>query len=449
MNILQLTPGTGNFHCGTCLRDHAIVTAMRKRGHDVLMVPLYMPFVTDDNDAGSDTPIFYSGVSVYLEQKSRLFRRMPRWLDRLLSGPRLLRWLAGRSKSTHTALVGDMTISMLQGEHGKQAAELEHLIRWVRTQPKPDVIALSNGLLIGMARRLKEEFGCPIVSYLQGEDLFLDQLPEPQKTQSWKAAAERANEIDAYIAVSEYYGRKMTDAMVIDPQRVHVVHNGITIDDLNAAASPPQPTIGYLARMTEGKGLHVLIDAFIKLKQSDRVPNLKLKVAGARIREDEKYVKQQQAKIIKAGLDSDVTWAFNISRAEKVAMLKSVSVLSVPTAYAESFGIYVLEAWASGVPVVQPRHGSFVELIESTGAGVLCEPNDPVALATALEVLLLKPDAAQSLGQRGRTAVEQRFTIDRMAESVLQVFERARLGAASIADESMRPALQGAATTNS
>ncbi|MEX2215388.1 MAG: glycosyltransferase family 4 protein, partial [Phycisphaeraceae bacterium] len=440
MNILQLTPGTGNFHCGTCLRDHAIVRAMRKRGHDVLMVPLYMPFVADDEGADEGTPIFYSGVSVYLEQKSWLFRKMPRWLSRLLSGPRLLRWAAGRSRSTRTPLVGDLTISMLQGEDGKQAAELEHLIGWLRTQPKPDVIVLSNALLIGMARRLKQAFNCPIVSFLQGEDLFLDDLPEPQKTKSWQAAAARANDVDAYIAVSAYYGSRMTQAMSLDPKRVHVVPVGISIDDLSPAKEPPsQPTIGYLARMSEGKGLHILIDAFIALKKADRVPGLRLKVTGARTREDEKYVKQQQAKLAKAGFAADAEWAYNVSRAEKVAMLQTVSVLSVPAPYPDSFGIYLLEAWASGVPVVQPRLGAFIELVESTGAGVLCEPNDPASLAAALEVLLLKSDEARSLGHRGRSAVEQRFSIERMAENVLKVFDRTRGLTVSGEAESARP----------
>lgn len=433
MNIVQLTPGTGNFHCGTCLRDHAVVKQLRALGHSTLMVPLYMPFVTDgaDADASDHTPIFYGGVNVYLQQKSRLFRRLPRWMNwfgKLINVPFLLRFFARFAGSTKASELGDMTLSMLNGEHGYQSKELDELIRWLKTQPKPDVFCLSNVLLVGMARRLKEEFNVPVVSFLQGEDAFLDALPEPQRSECWKLTAERCKEVDAFIAVSKFYGDSMSDRLSLSPEQMHVVHNGIDITGFEVAASPPDPPVlGFLARMIHGKGIHQITDAFILLKKRDRVPGLQLRIAGAKTNVDDQFIDEQKRKLNDAGYSDHVEFLPNIDRDEKLAFLRDLSVLSVPTVYEESFGLYLLEAWAAGVPVVQPRRGAFPELIDKTNAGVIVEPDDLEALANAIEILLLRPDDARRMGASGRAHVENYFNIERMASELVAVFENAKL----------------------
>jgi glycosyltransferase involved in cell wall biosynthesis len=88
--------------------------------------------------------------------------------------------------------------------------------------------------------------------------------------------------------------------------------------------------------------------------------------------------------------------------------------------------LYLLEAWANGVPVVQPAHGAFPELLEQTGGGVLVPPGQPLALAQALEELILDPERRERLGQAGAAAVAERFTAERMAEETVQLLERCR-----------------------
>src|SRR5436189_2786665 len=185
MNIIQITPGAGGMYCGVWLRDNALVGSLRKQGHQVTMVPLYLPFTLDEEDQSAGTPIFFSGINVYLEQKSSFFRHAPEWLHRLLESPALLKWAAGKAARTRAEELGDLTISMLRGEEGNQARELDQLIDWLRTQPKPDVISLSNVLLIGLARKLKAELKVPIVCSLQGEDSFLNSLPDPFRGMAW------------------------------------------------------------------------------------------------------------------------------------------------------------------------------------------------------------------------------------------------------------------------
>jgi len=423
MRIVQLTPGTGNFYCGHCLRDNALALALRKRGHDVLMVPLYLPSVTDEPDAGAGTPIFFGGLNVYLDQKMPFFRLVPERLTRVLDSPSLLRAAAGSSSMTSADDLGELTVSMLRGEEGRQVRELRKLIAWLKTQPKPEIICLSTALLSGLARELKQQFNTPVVCTLQGEDTFLDSLPERQRAQSWKLLSERAADIDVFIAVSAYFADVMGRRIGLAPGRLEVVHNGINLDGFEPAASPPAPpALGFLARMSKSKGLDTLVAAFIELRRRDRIPGLKLRIAGAMTPSDEvHFVNKLKGRLHAESLFSEAEWFPNIDRRQKQEFLRTVSVLSVPATYGEAFGLYVLEALACGVPVVQPRHAAFPEIIEQTGGGVLCEPNDPSRLADALEALLLDPARAWQLGRQGRQAVREHFSVERMAGNVEDV----------------------------
>src|ERR1043165_3021423 len=135
--------------CGGCLRDNALVTALRKSGHDTLMLPLYLPLTLDEANQSDSAPIFFSGVNVFLEQKYSWFRRAPEWLHHALASKGLLKLLGGLAGRTRAEDVGDLTISMLRGEHGNQAREVEELVSWLQQHYRPDVISLSNVLLSG------------------------------------------------------------------------------------------------------------------------------------------------------------------------------------------------------------------------------------------------------------------------------------------------------------
>lgn len=419
MRIIQITPGTGNFYCGACQRDHALVTTLRAMGHDVMLVPLYLPIVTDEPRGLATEPIFFGGINVFLQQKSALFRNTPRWLDKLWDSKPLLRLSAKAAGMTRPHDLGVITLSMLRGEEGKQLKELERLLEWLKSQPRPDVICLSNALLAGMARRLKSELGVPVVCALQGEDYFLDDLVAPYSTQAWAEMAKRAADVDLFIAVSRYFGEKMQKRLGIPPERVVVVYNGLRPDGYEPAPTPPQPPVlGYLAFMSQIKGLEALVDAFIWLKQRDRVKGLKLRAAGTLAPSSMAFIHKLEHKLKKAGFVDDAEFLPELDRPQKQVFLRGLSVFSVPATYGEAFGMYLLEAMASGLPLVQPRHGPFPELIEASGGGVLCAPDSTLALAEALEQVLLDPAGAQEMGRKGRAAVLETFSVDRMARTI-------------------------------
>ena len=429
MNIVQITPGAGAMFCGNCFRDNALVAALRRQGHSALMIPLYLPLTLDEADETRGTPIFYNGVNVYLEEKSKWFRGAPAWLHRLTAAPALLKWASGRAAKTRAADLGDITLSMIRGEEGNQARELAELIAFLKTQPRPDIICLSNALLAGLARRLKSELGAPIACVLQGEDTFLDALPESHKARTWETLAERCADIDLFIPPTQYFAKRMSERLRLPAHRVRVIHDGINLagyGELQGATangpSPAQPTLGFFARMCREKGLDTLIEAFIILKARNRVPNLKLKVGGGCGPSDEPFVQAQRERLKAKAILGDAEFFPNVDRAGKQAFLRSLSVFSVPSLYGEAFGLYVIEALASGVPVVQPRHAAFPELVELTGGGALCEPGNPAALAEGIEILLLDPARALALGAAGRKSVEEKFSADQMAREVVRAF---------------------------
>jgi glycosyltransferase involved in cell wall biosynthesis len=428
MRVVILTAGTGSFYCGTCIRDNALTSELRRQGHDALLVPLYLPLTLDEPPAAAGTPLFYGGVNVYLQQKLGLFRRTPRWMDRVFDAPALLRMAGARAGMTHPSDLGDLTVSMLLGEHGRQVKELDRLSDWLVDQ-EPDLVILSNALLLGAARRLKEDLGVPVACMLQGEDTFLDDLPEPQRADAWLALAGCATWVDLFLPVSAYYQAQFCSRLALPPERVHVVHCGISLAGFERVGERQrEPVVGYLARMSAIKGLGTLVEAFILLRGRGSVPGVRLRVAGSCTPGDAEFVRKLQRRAAEKQAGDAVEFLPNLDRARKLAFLQSLSVFSVPATYGEAFGLYLLEAMAAGVPVVQPRHGAFPELLEATGGGILCEPDDPMALAEALEQLLLDPARADALGAAGRAAVLDRFSIETMARNTLEAAARSAAG---------------------
>jgi glycosyltransferase involved in cell wall biosynthesis len=419
MNILFITPGTGSYYCGVCMRDNALVTALRQLGHNAKMLPIYLPIMTDEESVSGEMPIFFGGINVYLQQKFSFFRHTPTWVDKIFNNRSLLRLASHRSDMTEGAELGSMTVSMLEGETGRQSKEITKLVTWLRNEESPDIICLSTALQVGMARRIKEALDVPVICFFQGEDSFLDALDNPYSDKAWMTLRERAEDIDFFIAPSAYFANLMKQRLQLDENNMRVVPNGINLEGYASSVEVPYPpVIGFLSRMMENKGMDLLVDAFILLKKRETAKQCKLSIAGAVTAKDKQFIETQKAKLKSAGLSSEVEFHPNLDRQRKIEFLKKLSLFSVPAKYGEAFGLYLLEAMAAGVPVVQPRHAAFPELIESTGGGRLYEPNDPESLADSWEDILANPEEARSIGLRGRQSVIEKYSIHDMAKTI-------------------------------
>lgn len=431
MRILYLTAGAAGMYCGSCLRDNALASELMRQGHDVTLLPLYTPPKTDEPSVSSGK-VFFGGISVYLEQQSALFRHTPRWLDRLWDSSFALKAAAKRSIAVDPDSLSELTISILKGELGHQRKEIDKFIDWLKAEPKPplgfEVVDMQNSMLIGLAKPIKEATGLPICCTLQGEDLFLDGMREPYHSQALALIHEQTKYVDAFIAVSSYYADFMAGYLGIPRDKIHVVPLGINLNDYDAQGTTQKTrtqepfTIGYFARVAPEKGLHVLAEAYRLLRRREDFPPAKLEAAGYLAPEHKPYLQEVESKMREAGLADEFHYHGEVEREAKINFFQNVDVVSVPTTYAEAKGLSVIEAMASGVPVVQPRHGSFPEILERTQGGLLCEPNDSASLAEAIYSLWKNSELATDFGKRGAVAVRQHYGVAQMAERALDVY---------------------------
>lgn len=426
MKIAHIIPGSGgSFYCGNCLRDSKYVTALKELGHQVIKVPMYLPLFDDASDL-NEVPVFYGAVNLYLKQNYPVFRFMPAFIEHALDSRSVLTMAAQKAGSTRAKGLEQMTLSMLLGEEGSQHAELEKMVDWLATEAKPDIVHLSNALLLGLARRIRQKMNIPVVCSLQDEDVWVDVMTEKYRREIWQLMGERGAEIDAFIAVSDFYSGEIRKKMVIREDKISTVHLGVdSFDYLPKNIHWKEPVIGYISRMCEENGLAVLVDAFILLKRNPEYRDVKLKITGGNTDDDIPFIKIQKKKLHASGLDKDVSWDDDFGADERQEFFDTVKLISVPVLKGEAFGLYLLEALASGIPVVQPALGAFPEVVEISEGGIIYSPNDPVALAEALGSVILDGEKLNELSVKGISGVKKHFNINRQAEKMVRIYEEA------------------------
>jgi glycosyltransferase involved in cell wall biosynthesis len=416
VKILSITAGAAGMYCGSCARDNALAAELMSRGHDVTLIPVYTPTRTDEPNV-SEPRVLFGGISVYLQQYASFFRKTPRFLDRLWDAPGVIGAFAGRMVSNDPRMLGDLTLSMLQGESGVLRKEFEKLVEWIRAEPLPDVINLPNSLLIALAEPLKRVFEKPIFCTLQGEELFIDGLAAPYRDRALEEIRRQVRHVDRFIAVSEYCARFMTEYLRIPSEKISVVPLGINMKGYeNRQARTGTFRIGYFARVAPEKGLHVLADAFVRFHR--QVESSLLEAAGYAAPMYGAYLEGVKQTL----RDVPFTYHGVVDREGKLAFLKNLDVLCVPATYDEPKGMFLLEAMACGVPVVQPRRGAFTEIVEKTSGGVLVPPDNPQALADAFHQLWQDPVRRATLGTNAFRNVREQYSVQRSADRLLEVY---------------------------
>lgn len=428
MRIVQITAGAGGRICGSCLHDNALVRSLRRRGGNCILVPAYVPTTTDEENV-AESRIVCGGVNVWLQEHVPLFRHTPWWFDRLLDplldSRGLLVWLSSRTGGTKPADVAGLTVSSLEGESGHQRKEIEKLARWLARDVRPDIVQLSNVLLVGLARRVKEATGAKIVCSLSGEDIFIEQIPEPHYAQVRSLLRERSNDIDHFVALSRSFADFMRVYLDVPAEKISVVPHGLDLEgfppqppDLVArrASRPGKFVFGAIARACPEKGLEQAVRALATVA---RTRDVELVAAGATIPAEEPYLRRCHALAAELGVAERFRWLGQLDRPGKLRLLESIDVFAMPTIHPEAKGLPVIEAMAAGVPVVAPAHGAFPELLAGSPggepAGILHAPADPDDLARAIVELLDDEARSARLGRRGHELVRERHTFDTMA----------------------------------
>lgn len=430
MKIAYIAAGAAGMYCGSCLHDNTLARAMMDIGapdekHDVVLVPTYTPLRTDEQDV-SHRRVFFGGINAYLQQHVPLFRYTPRWLDRLFDSRWLLNKATAGAASVDPAKLGGMTVSMLRGEEGYQAKEVDKLVDWLLDEIKPDVVHLSNSMLLGMARRINQRCGPPVVCALSGEDIFLEKLTEPHYSQARELLRKRAAEVAAFTALNDYYADMMAEYLSVERAKVHAVPHGLDLDGYHGEPSESErPTIGYLCRVCHDKGLHLLVEACEQIADQH---DFHLQAAGYLGAADRPYLEEIERRVANGPLAGRFEYLGELTRNEKLDFLHSLDIFSTPTIYRESKGLPAIEALAAGTPVVLPDHGSFPELVAETGGGLLHRAEDAGHLAERLAELLNDAQRCKSLGETGLQHVHEHRHAGRMAEQTLALY-RSLIGA--------------------
>jgi glycosyltransferase involved in cell wall biosynthesis len=423
MKILALTAGAARMYCGSCLRDNTLAAELIRQGHDVRLQPLYTPTRTDEPNV-SQPLVFLNGISVCLDQEAAFFRRPHPWLDRLWDAPWMLKVASRTSIRVDPHRLGAMTVSMLRGEEGFQLKEIAKFTAWLRSQDPPDVAVLPNSLLSGLARPIRNATGRHVCCTFQGEELFLDQMPEPWREQSLELIRANAQSIDGFLAVSRYSASYWTRLLGLPEAKVHVAPLGINLDGYPGRRTPAGPVfrIGYLARVTPEKGLHLLAEAYRLLRRETDFGPARLEAAGYLAPEHRGYLRDIEHQMKAAGLTAEFHYHGELDRARKIEFLHGLDAFSVPAVYDEPKGISLLEAMAAGVPAIQPRRGAFIEIIEQTGGGLLVDPDSAESLAAAILRLRRDSALASELGRSGAESVRARFTAAHMAAHTVAAY---------------------------
>jgi len=403
MKVLLIVPGAGDtFYCGNCFRDNLYAQALQNAGHEVSIMPLYLPLA--EKSEQSNTPLFFPATTYYVAQKFFKNKPVPRFLRTVLEAPFVLRLASHFSGTTSAKGMENMTLSMIKGDDINFVAQIEKVIEWVENTERPDVIHLSTSMLIGLAKAIKNRLDIPIVCSLQDEEVWLDSLEEEHAREAWKAIGNNVKFVDRFIASSEFY-KAVSFARIPEIQTIDVVYPGVNIDKYQSSEPPDNPTIGFFYRANHENGLDILANAFVQLKTENSIPNLKLKIGGGYTRENHKFVSHIQ-NILKPFM-SDVIWSEDYTLKEHPTFYKEISLICAPLRFEEGFGLYLAESFAAGRPAVVPDTGSFREVVGD--AGVLYAPNDSENLANALREILLDSAVYQGCSERAELLSRERY----------------------------------------
>ncbi|MGE0823687.1 MAG: TIGR03088 family PEP-CTERM/XrtA system glycosyltransferase [Candidatus Binatia bacterium] len=236
--------------------------------------------------------------------------------------------------------------------------------------------------------------------------------------------------VSQYIAVSNDLANWLRCTVKIPDARVSQIYNGVDIGRFAPASGqrrtlapegflPPRPFIvGTVGRMQTVKDQMTLVRAFLHILTTKPAlrDSFRLVLIGDGPLRTESHRLLREAKAV------DLAWLPG-ERDEIPDILRGLDVFVLPSV-AEGISNTILEAMASGLPVVATRVGGNPELVEDGRSGMLVPASDPVALANALLLYAAEPHLCKSHGQAGRARVESQFSLEAMANNYMNVYDK-------------------------
>jgi glycosyltransferase involved in cell wall biosynthesis len=312
---------------------------------------------------------------------------------------------------------------MIKGDNSMRDNEMDRLVAYLIKDAKPDAIHLSNALIIGLASQLKKRLKIKVFCSLQNEDDWIEEMAEPYRSKAWKMIGEESKNIDAFVSPSQYYKDLFISKTSVTGENIHVVPSGIESQpELNTSAKNHSPGLGYYCRVNFMNGFDKLVDSFIEIKTHNKIPGLTLHVCGGFTSDDKPFIRSQIKKLKESGFIESVRIYDDFQGTSKQEFFNNIDVMSVPVRKYDAYGLYILEANAHGVPVVQPATGSFPEILEKTGGGFVYTPDNIEKLTESLVSLLENETLKKKLGDIGRKNVRAELTMEKMSEGLSKVY---------------------------
>lgn len=427
MKIIYLITGSGGtFYCGNCYRDMLYVRAIRKvPGLEAKAIPLYLPPNIGVVESGFDKNVFFGAISMYLREKVSFLRNMPAIFDRFLDSSPFLKLAARQAGATSTDGYEELTINMIEGDNAFRKAEVDRLVKYLVKDGTPDIIHLSNALILGIARQLKKRLNIKIVCSILNEDDWIDDMAEPFRSRAWKMVAREAVHVDTFITPSRYYKDLFIAKTGLKGDNIHIVPLGFDAEfDMDPKPVTGPPALGYFSRINYYNGFDKVVDAFLEIKKKDLIPGLTLNVCGGFTANDKSFISDQIRKIRTAGFAKSVKIYPEFQGNKKYEFFSNVNVISVPVNKYDGYGLYILEANSAGIPVVQPSTGAFPEILEITGGGIVFSPDNVETLVVNLCKIFNDNDMIVRLGASGRKMVHQELSLSRMSEGLSKVYNK-------------------------
>jgi glycosyltransferase involved in cell wall biosynthesis len=425
MKIIYLITGSGgSFYCGNCYRDMLYVKAIRRvNGIRANAVPLYLPPDSQTTDNEFDRNIFFGAISMYLREKVPFLKNMPDFLEKLFDSGPMLKLASKMAGTTRTEGLEELTLNMIKGDNAFRKKEIDRLVEYLSKDGKPEVIHLSNALILGLARQLKKRIPVRVVCSLLNEDDWIDEMTEPYRSKAWKLIADEAEYVDVFITPSHYYRNLFIKMTGVNERNITVVPLGIDAEpNVQRSGNSHAPSIGYFSRVSHMNGFDKIVDAFIKLKSENSVPELSLHICGGYTSDDKPFIKEQIRKIRNHGYGSYVKLYHEFQGKEKQEFFKNIDLMSVPVRKHDGYGLYILEANAAGIPVVQPETGAFSEIIEKTRGGITYSPDTVEALSVSINGFLKDKESMLRSGRDGASAVREIYSVEKMSKALSDIY---------------------------
>ncbi len=428
MKIVYLITGSGgSFYCANCYRDMLYFRAIRKvPGITASAIPLYLPPDKDNTETGFDDHVFFGAISMFLREKVGIFKNMPVFLEKFFDLKPFLKLAAKQTGTTSTEGFEELTLNMIEGDNAFRKSEVDRLVKYLSKDGKPDVIHLSNALILGLARQIKNRLKVKVVCSLLNEDDWIEDMAEPWRSRAWEMIAKESEYVDSFITPSNYYKELFITKTGVKGDNIHVIPLGFDPEPPFGEKNISRPpALGYFCRISNYNGFDKLVDAFIKLKSEKIIPDLTLNVCGGYTGIDKPFISEQIKKIREHGFQKSIKIYPEFQGNKKMEFFNDVDIISVPVRKYDGYGLYIVEANSAGIPVVQPATGAFPEIIERTGGGITYLPDSVEELSSALLKLFTDKELAAKLGETGKRRVRSELSLEKMSGGLSEVYGKA------------------------